>query len=463
MTLFPDLHFDISERKVLLRVFDIIFALGFLYLIGAFFEFDYFMIDKQNWSYTVVLALYLAIFGTVFELYNLQQASKYQVVLKNTILTVSFTTLFFLLTPYYTPVLPENRLQIVFFFVAILSGILIWRALYIGLISSPRFYKRVLLVGDTLDISKIIKNLEYADPNYKVVAYIAEKDYGVKIGARNITQYPSNNLQETIDTISVSEVVVLKDYEKGVSLELYNQLINLLESGFPIREYTQVFEEIAQRIPVEYVDKDFYTYFPFSRNNQNKLYQFFHRVFDIFSSFIGIYVLALMLPFIILFNIFWNRGSLFYTQTRIGLNGRTFEMIKLRTMIKDAEKEGAVLAQKNDNRITTFGKFLRNTRLDEIPQFFNVLLGHMSVIGPRPERPEFVRKLSKTIPFYETRHIVKPGLTGWAQVKGNYVSSEEGMLEKLQYDLYYIKHKNIFLDLSIILKTMSTVIFYRGQ
>jgi len=112
----------------------------------------------------------------------------------------------------------------------------------------------------------------------------------------------------------------LKDYEKGVSLELYNQLINLLESGFPIREYTQVFEEIAQRIPVEYVDKDFYTYFPFSRNNQNKLYQFFHRVFDIFSSFIGIYVLALMLPFIILFNIFWNRGSLFYTQTRIGLN-----------------------------------------------------------------------------------------------------------------------------------------------
>lgn len=463
MTLFPDLHFDISERKVLLRVFDIIFALGFLYLIGAFFEFDYFMIDKQNWSYTVVLALYLAIFGTVFELYNLQQASKYQVVLKNTILTVSFTTLFFLLTPYYTPVLPENRLQIVFFFVAILSGILIWRALYIGLISSPRFYKRVLLVGDTLDISKIIKNLEYADPNYKVVGYIAEKDYGVKIGARNITQYPSNNLQETIDTISVSEIVVLKDYEKGVSLELYNQLINLLESGFPIREYTQVFEEIAQRIPVEYVDKDFYTYFPFSRNNQNKLYQFFHRVFDIFSSFIGIYVLALMLPFIILFNIFWNRGSLFYTQTRIGLNGRTFEMIKLRTMIKDAEKEGAVLAQKNDNRITTFGKFLRNTRLDEIPQFFNVLLGHMSVIGPRPERPEFVRKLSKTIPFYETRHIVKPGLTGWAQVKGNYVSSEEGMLEKLQYDLYYIKHKNIFLDLSIILKTMSTVIFYRGQ
>ena len=463
MTLFPDLHFDISERKVLLRVFDIIFALGFLYLIGAFFEFDYFMIDKQNWSYTVVLALYLAIFGTVFELYNLQQASKYQVVLKNTILTVSFTTLFFLLTPYYTPVLPENRLQIVYFFAAVLSGILVWRGLYIGLISSPRFYKRVLLVGDTLDISKIIKNLEYADPNYKVVAYIAEKDYGVKIGARNITQYPSNNLQETIDTISVSEVVVLKDYEKGVSLELYNQLINLLESGFPIREYTQVFEEIAQRIPVEYVDKDFYTYFPFSRNNQNKLYQFFHRVFDIFSSFIGIYVLALMLPFIILFNIFWNRGSLFYTQTRIGLNGRTFEMIKLRTMIKDAEKEGAVLAQKNDNRITTFGKFLRNTRLDEIPQFFNVLLGHMSVIGPRPERPEFVRKLSKTIPFYETRHIVKPGLTGWAQVKGNYVSSEEGMLEKLQYDLYYIKHKNIFLDLSIILKTMSTVIFYRGQ
>jgi len=136
MALFPDIHFDISERKVLLRLLDIAFVLTFLHFIGSFFQFDYFRIDKENWVWTIVLAGYLAIFGTVFELYNLQQASKFQVVLKNTILTVSVTTLFFLLTPFYTPVLPENRLQIIYFFAAMISGILVWRWLYISLISS---------------------------------------------------------------------------------------------------------------------------------------------------------------------------------------------------------------------------------------------------------------------------------------------------------------------------------------
>lgn len=463
MALFSNIHFDISERKVLLRLFDILAALFFLYLIGSFFEFDYFILDKKNWIYTVVLTLYLAVFGTVFELYNLQKASQFQAVLKNTILTVSVTTLVFLLTPFYTPVLPENRLQIVFFYVAILSGILIWRGLYIGLISSPRFYKRVLLVGDTYDISKIIQNLEAADPNYKIIGYVAKHDNAAVSDNIGIARYSAEDLVKTVKGINISEIVVAGDYGKGVSVNVYNQLIELLESGFSIREYTQVYEEVAQRIPVEHVGRDFYTYFPFSRNNQNKFYQFSHRLFDIISSIIGLSFLGVIIPLVFLLNFVGNRGPLFYTQTRVGRNGSAFKMIKLRTMVKNAEKEGALLTQKNDNRITTFGRFMRNTRIDEIPQFINILIGHMSVIGPRPERPEFVKKLSAAMPFYETRHVIKPGLTGWAQVKGDYVSTESDMLQKLQYDLYYIKHRNLFLDLSIVLKTVSTVIFYRGQ
>lgn len=463
MALFPDIHFEISERKVLLRLFDIAFVLVFLHLIGSFFQFDYFRIDRENWVWTIVLAGYLAIFGTVFELYNLQQASKFQIVLKNTILTVSLTTLFFLLTPFYTPVLPENRLQIIYFFVAMISGILVWRWLYISLISSPRFYKRVLVVGDAEDISKIIKNLEGADPNYKIVGFINSRVDNDFQEFENITKYDAYDLARTVADNTISEIVVAGNYGEGVSVSLYNQLINLLESGFPIREYIQVYEEIAQRIPVEYVDKDFYRYFPFSRSNQNKFYQFSHRLFDILSSVIGLCFFVVIIPIIFLINMVANRGPLFYTQNRIGRNGRAFRIIKLRTMVKDAEKDGAVWAQKNDTRITKFGKFLRNTRLDEIPQFINVLLGQMSVIGPRPERPEFVRELSQEIPFYETRHIVKPGLTGWAQVMGSYANSQEDTLEKLQYDLYYIKHRNLFMDLSIVLKTISTIIFYRGQ
>ena len=132
-------------------------------------------------------------------------------------------------------------------------------------------------------------------------------------------------------------------------------------------------------------------------------------------------------------------------------------------MIVNAEKDGIKWAKKDDVRITTFGKFLRRSRIDEIPQFYNVLKGDMSIIGPRPERPFFVNELSKSIPFYETRHIIKPGLTGWAQVKTRYGSSVDDSLTKLQYDLFYIKHRSVFLDFNIFIKTMSTILFYRGQ
>ena len=132
-------------------------------------------------------------------------------------------------------------------------------------------------------------------------------------------------------------------------------------------------------------------------------------------------------------------------------------------MVMDAEANGAVWATVNDSRITPFGKFLRRTRLDELPQFINILKGEMNMIGPRPERPYFVRELSQVIPFYETRHIIRPGITGWAQVNVRYGSTVDDSLLKLQYDLYYIKHRSFFLDLNIIIKTISAVIFFRGQ
>jgi len=132
-------------------------------------------------------------------------------------------------------------------------------------------------------------------------------------------------------------------------------------------------------------------------------------------------------------------------------------------MVKNAESDGVQWAEKNDVRETPFGRVLRNSRIDEIPQFYNILKGEMSVIGPRPERPYFVKELSQIIPFYETRHSIKPGLSGWAQVNSRYGSSVDDSLEKLQYDLYYIKHRSFFLDINILAKTFGTVLYYRGQ
>ncbi len=464
MSLFPDIHFDISERKILLRLIDIITILGVLHITNVFFDFDYFELSQQNLVGIIVLVVYISVFGTVFELYYLPRTIKFQVMLKNIILTVSVTVLFYLLTPFYTPELPENRLQIIYFYIAMVSAISLWRWIYISIIAVPRFYKKALVVGDSFDIKKVVSNLESADPNYKIVGYISTEPMSNKdIATSSIKRYPIENVLQTINELTISEVIVASDYADGVSLPLYNQLINLLETGFPIREYMQVYEEVTQRVPVQYVDRDFYRYFPFSRSNQNKFYILTVRLFDIIVSILGISFFILIIPFIIIGNLLGNRGPLFYTQTRIGLNGRAFKIIKLRTMIVNAEKSGAQWAKKNDSRITFFGTFLRKSRIDEIPQFFNVFMGEMSVIGPRPERPIFVQELSKEISFYEIRHVIKPGVTGWAQVMGSYGNSEEDALEKLQYDLYYIKHRNLFMDLSIVLKTISTVVNYRGQ
>ncbi|MFC4690160.1 sugar transferase [Dokdonia genika] len=464
MSFFSDIHFNVSERKVLLRIFDIVAVLGALYLTQLFLEFDYLEINSHNRVAILVLIAYISIFGTVFELYFLPKTVKFQTMLKNVILTVSVTVLFYLLTPFYTPILPENRLQIVFFFLAMVIGISLWRWVYITVIAAPRFYKKAIVVGDSFNISKIITNLESADPNYKIAGYVNTEPMTIEeVISTNAKRFEIDSIVKTIEDNGISEIIVASSYTDGVMLPLYDQLITLLEKGFPIREYMQVYEEITQRVPVEHVDKDFYRYFPFSRSNQNKFYKLFHRVFDIISGLLGLLFITALLPLVWVGNLLGNRGPLFYTQTRVGLNSKPFKIIKLRTMIVNAEKDGAAWAQKGDKRITKFGRFLRMSRIDEIPQFFNVLKGEMSVIGPRPERPVFVKELSKEIPFYETRHIVKPGLTGWAQVMGSYTSSGEGALEKLQYDLYYIKHRNLFIDLSIILKTISTVINFRGQ
>jgi len=464
MTKKSNIHFDISERKILLRVFDIVSVLSLLYLVGLIFDFDYFKINEEHWLWSIVLALYLSIFATIFELYNLQKASKFEVVIQNIILTASVTVLFYLLTPFYTPMLPENRLQIVYFYISVNLSLFVWRYAYIVLISAPRYFKRVLLLCNTKDLDAIVASLHKSDPNYKVIGFI-------NTDIKNHTDYQTEGLLEfkkekIIDIVKahlISEVVVAASQDKGVTLPLYNQLIALLEKGVPIREYTQVYEEITHRVPVQHVDKDFYRYFPFSRSNQNKLYLFFHRVLDLLFSVLGLSFGLLISPFILVGNIIGNKGPFFYSQQRVGINGEHFKIYKLRSMVVNAEKNGAVFASVKDTRVTKFGRFLRKSRFDEIPQFINVILGDMSVIGPRPERPIFVNELSEKIPFYEIRHIVKPGVTGWAQVNAKYGVTQDDALEKLQYDLYYIKHRSFFLDINIVFKTLSTIVFFRGQ
>lgn len=460
------IHFEISERKILLRVFDILSVLLALYVVSFIFKFNYFNFSTTNYYWTIVLGIYLSIFGTVFEMYNLQVASNQFQIIKSIVLTSSTTVLIYLLTPIYTPVLPNNRLQIVIFYIAIFLSLFFWRLVYVRFLASNRFTKKVILICDKDQLDELVSGLENVDPHYKVMGYINSDSNQNSDGSDKNNFVESINIDKLQDFVienSVSEVVIASQKTDGITVNLYNQLIHLLENGYIIREYTQVYENITQRIPVQYMARDFYRYFPFSRSNQNQLYLLFVRILEVLTSLIGLFFGILLTPFILVGNAIANKGKLFYLQERIGKNGEAFKMIKFRTMKTNSETKGAVFATINDSRVTSFGKFLRKTRIDEFPQFINILKGDMAVIGPRPERPVFVNEIANVMPFYETRHVIKPGLTGWAQVNYSYGETIQDSLIKLQYDLYYIKHRSIFLDISIIFKTISTVLFYRGQ
>lgn len=464
MNIIKKIHFEISERKILLRVFDVLFVLLTLNIVGDFFRFNYFRLSATNYYWALVLGIYIIVIGSVFEMYNLQVASNRFQVLKSIMLTASSTVLIYLLTPIFTPQLPSNRLQILFFFLAVFFALFVWRMFYLRFLATNRFVKNVILICDSEQLQELVSALENVDPHYKIVGFInSDSASNLSFIYKKIKAIKTDNLQDFVEKNSVSEVVVASQKTDGITVNLYNQLIKLLENGTIIREYTQVYESLTQRIPVQYISRDFYRYFPFSRSNQNQLYLLMVKIIEIIISIIGIAIGMVLIPFIFLINIIGNRGNLFYTQERVGKNGQIFRIYKFRTMIENAENNKAVFATTDDHRITPFGKFLRKSRLDEFPQFINILNGDMAVIGPRPERPFFVKEIAEIMPFYETRHVVKPGLTGWAQVNYSYGESIDDSLIKLQYDLYYIKHRSIFLDIDIMFKTFSTVLFYRGQ
>jgi exopolysaccharide biosynthesis polyprenyl glycosylphosphotransferase len=458
------IHFEVSERKVLLRIFDVFFVLLALHLIGYMLHLEYLLDSTSHFYYAILLALYLNGVGAVFEMYNLQVASNQFQIMKSSILTASTTVLFYLLTPIFSAELPTNRLQIVFFYFTVIIALVLWRTFYVRFLASKRFVQKVVIVCGNEQLEELSVELENSDPHYRIVAYV---NFGAIKDKRqdypNVQCLEIENLVTFVNENNLFEIVVASQNNEEITVELYQKLLHLLENGTTIRDYTQVYEQKTFRIPVHHISRDFYKFFPFNRSNNNQLYLLNVRIMEGLLSVLGLLFGLFLIPFILIGNAIGNNGKLFYTQERVGKNGNIFQILKFRTMVNNAEKKGVVFSTPDDIRVTPFGKFMRKTRIDEIPQFVNILKGEMAVIGPRPERPFFVEEIAAIMPFYETRHVIRPGLTGWAQVNFSYGESIEDSLIKLQYDLYYIKHRSVFLDLDIAIKTISTVLFYRGQ
>ncbi len=455
------LHIDISERKLLLRTLDIAVIIISIFIASNYYDLNYLDVFKsQVYLWFSVLIAYFLLFGEIFQLYNLKVSNNRFLVFRSIFITASITTIVYVLSPYIAPSLPDNRLQIIYFFLLIIFPVTIWRFIYIWVFFSPKYFKTIVVIGHTSRAEKLIELIQLKN-FHNIATYVSNAKIG---GLNNFNDAKTVNLLKLIHDNFASEIVIsTSGFSSETIKNLNKQLILLFEEGINIKSFETYYEEVTNRVPKEYLDYNFYKQINFSKNNDNRFYLFGQRVFDIVISIIGFSLFLVILPLLFVGNLLGNRGPLFYVQERVGFKGKSFKIYKLRSMVKNAEKDGAVWAQKNDKRITAFGKFLRNTRLDEFPQFINILKGDMSVIGPRPERPEFVSDLEEKIPFYAIRHVVRPGLTGWAQVNYPYASSLEEQETKLRYDLYYIKERTSFLDFKILIKTISTVLFMRGQ
>jgi lipopolysaccharide/colanic/teichoic acid biosynthesis glycosyltransferase len=224
-----------------------------------------------------------------------------------------------------------------------------------------------------------------------------------------------------------------------------------------------LYEQLTGRVPIEHVGENWYVAMPIDHPSTRAIRLMVNRVFDVLSAGVGMLFLLAVLPVIAAAIYLDCPGPIFYRQRRVGKAGRPFWVYKFRSMVPNAENGRAVWAQKDDPRVTRVGALLRKTHIDEFPQFLNILKGEMSAVGPRPERPEFVEVLADCIPFYRVRHAVKPGMAGWGLVKQGYGDSKEDALLKLQYDLYYIKHQSLWLDIIILLKTVMDTIGFRGR
>ena len=351
----------------------------------------------------------------------------------------------------------------------------VWRLAIHGLMRNPMLGDRILIVGtDKLATEVAHEAMLRRDLGYKVAGYVSEDSK--LVGADLISQSDSPNngqvsfsrkvlgavsdLNRIVEEEKIDRVVVaLQDRRGRMPVD---QLLKIrLQGQAAIEEGTALYEKLTGKISVEMLRPSWIIFS--GGGKRGTLAGIIRRVFNLAMSLVGLVLSSPLAVFAAIAIKLDSPGPVFYSQERVGKNGRTFKIIKFRSMRQDAEKAGAQWATERDPRITRIGNFLRKTRIDEIPQFINILRGDMSFVGPRAERPVFVEQLSEQIPFYSQRHLVEPGLTGWAQVNYGYGASVEDSLQKLQYDLYYIKNVSLLFDIWIMFKTIKVVLFGYGR
>ena len=327
-----------------------------------------------------------------------------------------------------------------------------------GILGASAFRRRVLVLGAGLRADRLRKLSEKTESGFVIVGYVMMTESKPVI-AEAIPRGAINNLTRHVENLGVSEVVLALE-ERRNALPLAD-LLRIKTTGVHVNDFSSFIERETGRVDLDSVNPS-WLIFSDGFSSGRAISSVIKRLFDIAASSL---LLALSAPVIALFGLLVmldSQGPAFFRQNRVGLYGQDFAVIKLRSMHTDAEVNGAQWASKGDPRVTRLGKFIRKLRIDELPQTWSVLKGEMSFVGPRPERPEFVAGLEEQLPFYAERHMVKPGITGWAQINYPYGASIEDSRHKLEYDLYYAKNYTPFLDLLILLQTLRVVLWHEG-
>ena len=417
--------------------------------------------DIHTGASTFTFVLYVVSFYIV-DLYNMETNSKYGETIMRSAIAVIGAGVFAPFLFYFFPQWKYGRgiflIQMVL--VWVFSGL--WRIIFSALYPIAAKKENVIIIGTNSCGKSIAEELEQDFSPYHVVGFIddnvSEKQEKAQDSFKLLGK--TDQLIEIAEKEGVKTAVLAMPDNR--SSRLISHILNARLKGIEVLEMATVFEKLTGRVPVAYVSDEWLLFADGFYLISKQHVQRIKRLIDLGVSSL---IFLLTMPVMVLTGIaikLESAGPVLFKQGRVGMGGSVFTLYKFRSMRTDAEKNGPVWAGKKDNRVTRVGKWIRKFRIDELPQIWNVFRGDMSLIGPRPERPEFVKDLEAKIPYYGVRHSVRPGITGWAQIKYPYGASVEDALRKLEYDLYYIKNMSLFLDLKILLRTIGVIILGEG-
>lgn len=411
---------------------------------------------ESGWWKIGAVTLMSVIFSYYFDLYEPQLVSAREQIYLRILMVLGFSCLVVAALVFFFPSFALSQINIyVLGFALLTPALFLWRAAYGWIVSRQRFRERVYVLGAG----------EYARSIVETIG--SRPDLGMEVVEwREVPGTPAERKEVWIEALAelgrtkwpVNRVIIAMEGQRG---ELpVEELLKLRFRGIKVEEVGRLRERLSGKIQLDGLRPADFLYGEGFRLRKSQ--QFLRQIVSMIAAATLLLLFLPFFPLVVLAVRVSSKGPIFFAQTRVGLEGREFRVYKFRSMFTDAEAAGARWATKNDPRVTKIGMFMRKTRIDEIPQLWNVLRGDMGFVGPRPERPEFVPMLADALPFFYMRHLIRPGLTGWAQVRYGYGATMAQAREKLEYDLYYVKHMSLGLDLLIMFETIKTIVRRRG-